>query len=95
MQTVDPEIEHLTFTDQELAAQALAADPVASLEGARPLHELIGPPGESTLPEWYMPPVMTGTGRVRGWRRATVFSFIAALLVIEAFGLCTTYGQIL
>ena len=45
------------------------------------------------LPEWYMPAIASGTGRVHGWRRATVFTFIAALLVIEAFGLCSTYGQ--
>lgn len=95
MTTDGTAIDGLTFTDEELAAQALAADPAASLDGARPLHELIGPPGESTLPEWYMPPVMRGVGRVRGWRRGTVFSFIAALLLIEAFGLCSTYGQII
>jgi len=85
----------VTFTDEELEAQALAADPAMSLTDARPLAELIGPAGESTLPEWYMPPVMRGIPRLHGWRRAVVYAFIAALLIIEAFGLCSTYGQIL
>ncbi|MGZ4676876.1 MAG: hypothetical protein ACXVJ7_08400 [Acidimicrobiia bacterium] len=85
----------LAFTDEELAAQALAADPDAPLDSARPLAEVIGPPGESTLPEWYMPPVMRGISRLYGWRRGVVLAFVASLLLIEAFGLCSTYGQIL
>ena len=42
-----------------------------------------------------MPPVMAGVPRVHGWRRGLVFAFIASLLLIEAFGLCTTYGQLI
>jgi hypothetical protein len=91
---VDPAVE-LVFTDAELTAQALAADPDAPLDDVRPWAELLGPTGESTLPEWYMPPVMRGAARLYGWRRGVVFTFIAALLVIEAFGLCTTYGQMI
>ena len=83
------------ISDEELAELALAADPNLSLEGARPIAEFIGPAGESTLPEWYMPAVMGGSLHLRGWRRGIIFSFITALVVIEAFGLCSTYGQIL
>lgn len=81
------------FTDEELAAFALAADPEPSLAGARPIHEILGATGESTLPAWYMPPVMRGLPRVHGWRRSVIFTFVVALVVIEAFGLCSTYGQ--
>ncbi len=83
------------FTDEELAAFALAADPEPSLSDARPIHEILGVSGESTLPEWYMPPVMHGLPRVHGWRRSVIFTFVLALVVIEAFGLCSTYGQII
>jgi hypothetical protein len=83
------------ISDDELTALALAADPDAALVDARPISAVLGPLGDSTLPEWYMPAVMTGAPRVHGWRRGVVFAFIAALVVIEAFGLCSTYGQII
>ena len=83
------------ISDDELTALALAADPDDVLRDARPISEVIGPVGESTLPEWYMPAVMSGAPRLFGWRRGVVFTFIAALIVIEAFGLCSTYGQII
>lgn len=83
------------ISDEELAELALAADPNLSLQNARPIAEVIGPAGESTLPEWYMPAVMGGGLHLSGWRRGLIFTFITALVVIEAFGLCSTYGQIL
>ena len=91
----DDAFDDEALTDEELASFALAADPEPSLADARPIHELLGATGESTLPEWYMPPVMRGLPRVHGWRRSVIFSFIVALVVIEAFGLCSTYGQII
>lgn len=83
------------ISDDELTALALAADPDDAVHDARPISEVIGTGGESTLPEWYMPAVMSGGPRLHGWRRGVVFTFIAALIVIEAFGLCSTYGQII
>ena len=80
-------------TDDELAAEAMAADPEPSLDDARPFLEGEAAFNASTLPGWYMPAPMSGGRRLRGWRRATAFTFIAALVVIEAFGLCSTYGQ--
>jgi hypothetical protein len=80
------------FTDDELTALALAADPDAPLAAdaiALPLY-----PDEpfGALPAWYMPPAMARvTG---GWRRVAVFAIIAGFLVIDAFGLCITYGQL-
>ncbi len=81
------------LTDDELTTLALAAEPEPSLADARPIHEVLGDAGESTLPAWYMPPVMRGLPRVQGWRRGVILSFVLALVVIEAFGLCSTYGQ--
>ena len=83
------------ISDEELTQLALAADPNVLTADAVPIHEVLGAGGESTLPAWYMPPVMHGQPRVRGWRRGLVFTFIAALVTIEAFGLCSTYGQII
>ena len=80
-------------TDEELTAEALAADPEPCLDDARPFLGADADFNTSTLPAWYMPAPMSGASRLRGWRRATAFSFIAALVVIEAFGLCSTYGQ--
>ena len=80
-------------TDDELAAEALAADPDPCLDDARPFLEGEEVFNASTLPSWYMPAPMSGGRRLEGWRRATAFAFIAALVVIEAFGLCSTYGQ--
>jgi hypothetical protein len=80
------------FTDDELASLALAADPDQPLDAdAVPLDvylaRAVGP-----LPQWYMAPVMAGHCSLR--RRAVILAFVGALLIIEAFGLCSTYGQL-
>ena len=67
--------------------------PNPCLDDARPFQAGEGAFNASTLPSWYMPAPMSGGRRLGGWRRATAFTFIAALVVIEAFGLCSTYGQ--
>lgn len=77
--------------DDELAAEALAADPDPSLDGALPFARMVGIEGRAALPEWYMP-APTGGTHLPGWRRGVVYAFVAALLLIEAFGLCTTFG---
>jgi hypothetical protein len=79
------------ISDEELAALALADDPEAPLApDAVPLHvylELSGGP----LPDWYMPQI---TARHSGRRRRLIIvALIGAFLLIEAFGLCSTYGQ--
>jgi hypothetical protein len=78
---------------------ALAADPDAGIAAdAMPLHELVGPgtgsPGSDLLPRWYMPPPMGRSRLLQGWRRRTVFVIIAALILITAYGLCSTYGVV-
>jgi hypothetical protein len=80
------------FTEAELTALALAADPYAPLdEDAVPLSVYLDQtPG--LLPAWYMPSPMTRSGRP--WRVPVVLAIVAAFVIIEAFGLCSTFGQL-
>ena len=86
----DPGAEPIS--DTELTALALAADPDAPPDPeAVPMDLYLGTRYRA-LPEWYMAPVMARvTGRCR---RLVVLAVIGAFLVIEAFGLCSTYGQL-
>jgi hypothetical protein len=80
------------FTDEELTALALAAEPGAPLDhDAVPLAVYLGQaPGP--LPEWYMPSTIA---RVHTWwRLPVVMTIVGAFLVIEALGLCNTYGTL-
>jgi len=87
--------------DDELTALALAADPDEPVgPDAVPLHEYLsqslsqssGAPAAATLPVWYMPAVMArGGGR---WRFVVIATIVVAFVVIEAVGLCSTYGQL-
>lgn len=87
------------FTDDELTALALAADPDAALDpDAVPLSSLSLSASDAAddrlLPEWYMPSPM-GVGRpLRGWRRRVILLVIASFLLINAYGLCSTYGHV-
>lgn len=47
----------------------------------------------SLLPDWYMPSPMGGP--IRGWRRTVALVVTAAFLLITAYGLCNTYGDLL
>ncbi len=79
------------ISDAELTALALAADPDAPLEpDAVPLRLYLGQSPE-LLPEWYMPRAMMPGSR---WRTTLVVVLIAAFLLIDAAGLCSTYGHI-
>jgi hypothetical protein len=81
------------LTDDELTALALAADPDQPLDDtAVPLSLYATAPG-APLPMWYMPPAMS-RATVRGWRTPVVVGIIAAFLLIDALGLCITYGQL-
>jgi hypothetical protein len=79
------------LSDEELEAEAIAADPEPDLDGALPFSMVVGDETVDALPAWYMPSPMLGA-RMFGWRRGVVYTFVFALLVIEAFGLCTTFG---
>jgi hypothetical protein len=85
-----PESELLT--DDELTALALAADP------STPLSDEAVPIGvhlaqfASALPQWYMPTAMGHRGG--RLRTPVVVTVISAFLLIEALGLCNTYGTL-
>lgn len=75
------------FTDDELAALALAADP------DEPIDEAAVPFGGSSasplLPAWYMPAPQGAVGRSR---RVAGAAIIVSLVLVNAVGLCVTYG---
>jgi hypothetical protein len=77
-------------TGDELDALALSADPWAPIpEDAVPYDRVIGT-GPCLLPDWYM-------GRATAvhasrWRRPVILAVVAAFLLIDAAGLCSTYG---
>ncbi len=76
--------------DDELTALALAADPDAPLpDDAVPLSLHLARFGP-TLPLWYMPPSVSRGGR--RWKTPFVLAIVSAFLLIDALGLCNTYG---
>jgi hypothetical protein len=78
------------LTDEELTALAMAADPHAPLgDDAIPLSMHLAQFGNS-LPQWYMPSAMARSGS--RWRLPVVGTIVAAFLLIDALGLCNTYG---
>jgi hypothetical protein len=79
----------LGISEETLTELALAADPDAPLPAdAVPIGVHLSQFGP--LPLWYMPPVAgSGTGR---WRRPIVLVVVGAFLLIDALGLCNTYG---
>ncbi len=79
------------FTDEELTEMALAADPDAPLaDDAVPMGVYLSQFGP--LPSWYMPPAMTRHGGK--WRTPVILAVVSAFLIIDAFGLCSTYGPL-
>lgn len=79
-----------TFSDEELASLAMAADYGAPIDvDAVPWNWGVGF-GRGLLPEWYMPrPIATGRGK---GTKIVVGTLVAGLLIIGAFGLCITSG---
>ena len=82
--------EEIPFSDDELSALALAADPDAPIdEDAKPWY-LTSNLGSQLLPEWYMPiPMSRGRGRVS---KVAAISVVVGMVVVCAFGLCVTSG---
>ena len=80
------------FTDEELTSLALAADPHAPLDpNAVPWHGGSSSP-QSLLPDWYMG--HAAAVHASKWRRPVILAVVAAFLLIDAAGLCSTYGII-
>jgi hypothetical protein len=88
--TTDP------LTDDELTALALAADPDFEVDDdAVPFWDVApGPSEDDLLPAWYMPSPRTRTRQLHGWRRSVVLLLIASFILINAAGLCVTYGWV-
>jgi hypothetical protein len=80
------------FTEAELTELALAADSDQPMDAdAVPLAEYLGQ-SDGLLPLWYMPsPMVRGGSR---WRLPIVLVIVGAFVVIEALGLCSTFGQL-
>jgi hypothetical protein len=76
------------LTDDELTALALAADPDAPLDPDA--VEFAPVSGVTSLPAWYMPAAAIRTSA--RWHRPLIFAVIAAFLIIDAAGFCSTYG---
>jgi hypothetical protein len=96
--TVDAAMGEVSFmdsplSDEELTRLAMAADPDAPLsDDAIPLRIHLAQFAGAALPEWYMPPALGGSGR--RWRTPIVVAIISAFVLIEALGLCNTFGQL-
>jgi len=83
------------LTDEELTALALAADPDAEVPAdATSLWDLTRGHEEHLLPEWYMPSPMAGMLGAHRWWRWVAVAIIVAFLAIDAYGLCSTYGEV-
>jgi hypothetical protein len=79
------------LSETELTALALAADPDAPLsDDAVPLSLHLAQFAGAALPQWYMPPAMARTGSK--WRVPVIGTIVGAFVLIEALGLCNTYG---
>jgi len=82
------------LTDEELEAEAMAADPdVAVAADAVPLWDLAGGQGNELLPTWYMPAPMRGRSAPL-WQRLVIALIVASFLLIDGYGLCSTYGWV-
>jgi hypothetical protein len=81
------------LSDAELAAFALAAEPEPALgDDAVPIRPFDPPVGEPALPDWYMPAPSSGVRP--GWRRRIAIVVVSSILLINAAGLCVTYGPV-
>jgi len=84
--------EAFPFSDEELSAMALAAEPITALDADAMPWGGGDARTPSLLPNWYMP---SPSYHVKGrWTRAVVITLIVGFLVIDAFGLCITSGFI-
>jgi hypothetical protein len=82
------------FTDEELTALALAADPDGLADqDAVCLYDALGDTAD-LLPAWYLPSARGGAAPLTGWRRNVALSTIVSFLTLTAYGLCATYGHV-
>jgi hypothetical protein len=86
------ELEEVEISDEELTALALASDVDDPLSPDAVPLDLYAAHDGGFLPAWYMPPVTAR--RARHWRVPMVWVLVASFLLIDAFGLCICYGQL-
>lgn len=80
----------MNLLDDELAAEALAADPDTPIaEDAKPFDAGSDGDAISMLPQWYMPAPAGRRGRGRAWVLVTV---AASLTIGNVVGFCVTSG---
>lgn len=92
VELTNDELTYDELTEAELTALALSADPDAPLHpDAVPIDQYLGR-AEPSLPSWYMAPVSRRHMGRAG--RLVVLAVVGAFVLIEAFGLCSTYGQL-
>jgi hypothetical protein len=85
----------MVISDDELTALALAADPDTAVDDdAVSVWELTETEPARSMPEWYMPYPVGGSRLLHGWRRRIVILVIVSFVVIDAYGLCNTYGWV-
>jgi hypothetical protein len=83
------------LSDEELTVLALAALPDPDLDDdAVPFRLLDAAGGDPLLPSWYMPAPASSIGARPGWRRQVAVVVIVSFLLINAAGLCSTYGHV-
>ena len=85
------EPDGVPITDDELTALALAADPDQQLGPDAVPFDLYLSQFPASLPSWYMP---AARARNHPWWRPVVLILIFGFLLVDAFGLCATYGTL-
>ena len=83
------------ISDEELTLLAMAADPnVVVPDDAVSVWEFLGDDNDLLLPAWYMPAAAGQPRTGRRWKRIVVILIIIAFLVVDGYGLCSTFGSI-
>ena len=86
----------MVLSDEELTALALAADPNPEVtDDAVPIRPLDRPMTDPLLPSWYMPAPAASTAAHPGWRRRVAVGVVSSILLVNAAGLCVTYGPVM
>lgn len=98
---LDDDVEHDLddISDEELTRLALACDPDVTVDpDAVSIWDVLGSESghqsDMLLPGWYMPPPVGRRFERRRWKRVVVIVVIVAFIVVNAYGLCSTYGSI-
>ncbi|HEU5301311.1 MAG TPA: hypothetical protein VFW06_03625 [Acidimicrobiia bacterium] len=86
----------VSITEDELDRLARTADPDVVLgDDAVSFWDVVDDAeAPQLLPTWYMPAPMRGRRVLRGWRRRIILTLVITFVVINAYGLCSTYGVV-